>query len=370
MNSTLSKLLLPLVALAMLGLGVFHMLKAQQELPKPPPPAPPARSPYGRAIAGVGLVEARSENIAIGSALPGIVLEVHVPAEEVGKEVAKGAPLFRVDDRQLQAQLQVQQASLAAAKAQLAKLDRLPRPEEVPPAKARVRAAEANMLRLLDQYERAKKLLASRSIGVEEHNTLQRQYEQAVQEHGQATAELELLTAGAWEPDKAIARAAILQAEAQIAQTQIEIERTLVRAPVDGRVLQVNVRPGEYVAAAPGSPLVVLGEIGRLRVRADIDEADIPRFVSEANAAAFPRGGVQQRLPLRFVRVEPLVRPKRSLTGDNTERVDTRVLQVIYEVTAADTALFVGQQVDVFVETLATPHATSQLARNSSHGGA
>src|SRR5262249_11193786 len=104
MKTTVSKLLLPLIALAMLNFGVFHLLKAQQELPKPPPPAPPARSPYGRAIAGVGLVEARSENIAIGSALPGLVLEVYVPTDDVGKEVTKGTPLFRVDDRQLQAQ--------------------------------------------------------------------------------------------------------------------------------------------------------------------------------------------------------------------------------------------------------------------------
>src|SRR5438128_7627690 len=148
MRNAVNKLVLPMVALAMLGFGVFHMLKAQQTLPKPSPPAPPARSPFGDTIAGAGIVEARSENIAIGSALPGVVLQVYVPVDDVGKEVTAGEALFRVDDRQLRAQLAVQQASLASAKAQLTKLEQMPRAEEIPAAQARVQAAEANALRL------------------------------------------------------------------------------------------------------------------------------------------------------------------------------------------------------------------------------
>jgi HlyD family secretion protein len=350
MKNLVGKLILPVVALAMLMFGVFHILKAQHTLPKPPPPSPPARSPFANTIAGAGVIEAKSENIAIGSALPGLVLEVFVPVDDVGKEVQAGDALFRVDDRQLRAQLAVQQANLAAAQAQLAKLNAMPRPEEIPTAQARVKAADANVLRLLDRYERAKKLLASRSIAEEENNILQRQYEEAVHQREQAAADLQLLTAGAWESDKAIAQAAIQQAKAQIEQTEIEIERALVRAPVAGRVLQVNVRPGEYVGTTPGQALVVLGDIGSLRVRVDIDEADIPRIRPGQSARAFPRGGSRQEVPLRFVRVEPLVIPKRSLTGDNTERVDTRVLKLIYEVAAADQLLYVGQQLDVFLD--------------------
>src|SRR5262245_23119193 len=100
MKTFVNKLVLPLIAVAMLSFGVFHMLKAQQRLPKPPPPAPPARSPFASTIAGAGVIEARSENIAIGAALPGVVLEVYVPVEDVGQQVPAGAPLFRVDDRQ------------------------------------------------------------------------------------------------------------------------------------------------------------------------------------------------------------------------------------------------------------------------------
>ena len=94
----------------------------------------------------------------------------------------------------------------------------------------------------------------------------------------------------------------------------------------------------------------MLGNIERLHVRVDIDEFDIPRFDPGAAASAVPRGSLQERYPLKFVRIEPFVVPKKSLTGDNTERVDTRVLQVIYECDPdGRPPLFVGQQVEVFI---------------------
>ena len=143
----------------------------------------------------------------------------------------------------------------------------------------------------------------------------------------------------------------------------LSADRGDVAAPVAGRVLQVNVRPGEYVGAAAGQALVVLGDSGGLHVRADIDEHDIPRFRQDVDARAFLRGPERREVRLRFVRVEPYVIPKRSLTGDNTERVDTRVLQVIYDVTDQDQPLFVGQQVDIFIDE--HPAAASKIEQTA-----
>jgi hypothetical protein len=67
-------------------------------------------------------------------------------------------------------------------------------------------------------------------------------------------------------------------------------------------------------------------------------------------ALAFARGDADRPYRLAFVRVEPLVMPKRSLTGIGGERVDTRVLQAIYAVEDRDDALHVGQQLDVFIQ--------------------
>jgi multidrug resistance efflux pump len=194
------------------------------------------------------------------------------------------------------------------------------------------------------------------AVSEEDYRQRQLSLETARQQLSQVQAEHQLLKAGAWDKDKAIARAAVEQARAQVDMIQTDLDRALVRAPVDGDVLQVNVRPGEYVGAPPSQALVVLGNLRRLHVRVDIDEHDIHRFRAAAPARAALRGDPQVQFPLTFVRVEPYVIPKKSLTGDNSERVDTRVLQVIYCVDRAPNSgmppgLYVGMQLDVFLNT-------------------
>jgi HlyD family secretion protein len=120
--------------------------------------------------------------------------------------------------------------------------------------------------------------------------------------------------------------------------------------PVDGVVLQVNIRPGERISELDTKALMVLGDIRTFHVWVDVDERDIPRFRPGAKASAYPRGETSHALGLRFVRVEPLAIPNKALTGDNTERVDTRVLQVLYAIDRADHPVYVGQQLDVFID--------------------
>lgn len=341
------KYLLPVLAVGLLSFAVIHVVRAQQQPPKLPPPSQPAHTPYGKTVAGAGLVEAQTENISAGSALPGVVTVVHA---KVGQKVAAGTPLFRLDDRQLRAELKAREANLAAAEAQLAKLVAMPRPEEVPPAEASVREAQANLADQEDQLKRSRTLYGRRAVAEEDLSKREQAFHVAQQQLARAQANLELLKAGSWEPDQAVARAQVEQMRALVEQTKTELERLVVCALVAGEVLQVNVRPGEFVGAPPGQALVVLGNVRQLHVRVDIDEHDIPRFTPGTPARATPRGNAQQMYALKFVRVEPYVIPKKSLTGDNTERVDTRVLQVIYALDAGSQPLYVGQQLDVFID--------------------
>jgi HlyD family secretion protein len=62
------------------------------------------------------------------------------------------------------------------------------------------------------------------------------------------------------------------------------------------------------------------------------------------------RGSANVEMPLTFVRVEPYLVPKKSLTGEGTERIDTRVLRVIYALGPETKGIYVGQQLDVFIE--------------------
>jgi len=298
--------------------------------------------------------------VSVGSQLPGVVATIHV---RIGQEVKAGDLLFELDRRQAEADLKVRQAALAVAHAQLRQMELQPRPETVPPQEALVKAAEANLRQAKDQYERDRQL-PREAVSDLDRFAHEQAYLAALAQRDQARANLDLLKAGAWQADRDITYAQVEQARAQVEQDRTQLDLLQVRAPLDGTVLQLNVRPGEYVASAAGQGLIVMGNTHPLQVRVNIDEEDLPRLKISAPARAKIRGDVaQEELPLRFVRLEPYVVPKTSLTGANTERVDTRVVQVIYALDpqhplVRGQKVLVGQLVDVFIDTRPAPQGT------------
>ncbi len=350
--------LLPLAAVGLLLFAVVHAYLAQQPQPDVPPPLPPTASPFGQTVAGTGMVEPSTEAsttgaISVGSQLPGVVAEVRV---RIGQVVKAGDVLFELDRRQAEADLKVRQAALAVAQTQFRQMELQPRPETVPPQEALLRAAEANLRQAKDQYERDKQL-PRQAVSDLDRFAHEQAYLAALAQREQARANLDLLKAGAWQADRDIAYTQVQQARAQLEQAQTQLDLLQVRAPVAGTILQLNVRPGEYVAAAAGQGLIVMGNTHPLHVRVNIDEEDLPRLKINAPARAKIRGDpAQQELTLRFVRLEPYVVPKTSLTGANTERVDTRVVQVVYALDSEhplvrDNKVLVGQLLDVFIDT-------------------
>jgi multidrug resistance efflux pump len=366
--------LLPAAAVISFSFALVQMTKAQQKQPTASPPVEPARSPFGLQVAGSGIVEPESENISIGSHLSGVLQAVHV---RVHDRVRADDPLFELDDRQLVAELAARKASLVNANAQLNRLQMMPRPEELPPLQAKVAECKANLEDKTAMYERVK--ANSAVVSAEELNNRKAAAAVALAQYDKAVSDLKLSEAGSWRHDVLVAESAVAQAQALCDQTQVELKRLHVAAPrlrrvgadrgktpipdadlVQFKVLQVNVRPGEYVAAAQGQALIVLGTVGKLHVRVDIDENDIRRFKPGMKGVAMPRGNPEMQYPISFVRVEPYVIPKKSLTGANTERVDTRVLQVIYAIDDPAAPLYVGQQLDVSLNATQEQEAAKQ----------
>jgi multidrug efflux pump subunit AcrA (membrane-fusion protein) len=314
---------------------------------KEAPPFPPPVKQLDAAVGAVGLVEANTENIAISTAVSGLVTAVYARA---GDKVRAGQPLFSLDDRDLRAELQVRQNELNVARSQLEKLERLPRSEDVPPAEARVQEAHANFRDAKIQLDLIESVSDRRAIREEDLQRRRQAAKAAEAKLEEAKAELSLLKAGAWQWELDVARAQVRLAESEVERVITNIERLTMRAPVDGAVLQSNVRLGQFAPTGSlATPLMILGSVSPLHVRVDVDEHDAWRVREGAAAVASPRGNGSLRIPLQFVRFEPYVIPKKSLTGDSTERVDTRVLQVIYRIAAESSSLFVGQQLDVFL---------------------
>ena len=355
------KFILPALALLGVLFALFMVIRGAKPPKVAAAVAEPAKPPYAYYVAGAGLVEAATENIAVGTPVGGLVLEVY---GQVGDRVKAGAPLFRIDDRSLQADLGVKQAAAASAKARLDKLLKGTREEEVRVAKAELDEALATLGEAKRNYERWSQLQRGAATG-EEVETRRAALQVAEARAERARTNLELLKAGTWEPDIAIARTEVASAEAAVRFVQTEIDRLTVRSPVDGMLLQVKVRPGEYaVAGVLQTPLMLIGRTAeRLHVRVDVDENEALRVNETARARASIRGDSSKWADLKFVRIEPYIVPKRSLTGDSTERVDTRVLQVIYAFDPNALKAYVGQQMDVFIEA-APPDAPASTQRS------
>jgi multidrug efflux pump subunit AcrA (membrane-fusion protein) len=342
------KFFLPILALAGVVFALFSVVAGNKPVPAAAPVAQPARASFQSYVAGAGIIEARTENIAIGTPVGNVVSDVFV---KVGDQVKAGDPLFKLRDSVAQAELEVARAAVSLAEAKLERLKSLPRPEDVPVTEARLKAAEANLADLKNQLQLWESVTDKRAVSQEELSRKRYAVLTAEANLAAARAELDLIKAGAWKADILIAEVEVNEAKAKVAQIEAEIERRTIRAPVNGEVLQVKVRLGEYAQPGPlETPLMLLGDTEDLHVRADVDENDAWRVRPEAPAEAAVRGNAAFKTPLEFVRVEPFIVPKRSLTGDSAERVDTRVLQVIYRFKKGELPVYVGQQMDVFIE--------------------
>jgi multidrug resistance efflux pump len=338
---------IPVLAAVVLSLASVAVVKSRTIHASVPPPSAPPAATFSSKVGAVGLVEAASENIAISLPVSGLVTAVDVKA---GDKVAKGRRLFSLDDRDLRAELALRQTALSVAQAKLEKLRSMPRPEDIPPAEARVREAHELVADAQVQWNLMNGVTDKRAIRDEDLQRRKLAVAAAQARLEQADAELKLLKAGSWAPDIKIAEADVAQAQSQIARTQADLDRMVVTAPIAGTILQCKVRVGEFAQAGPlPQPLILMGSNGELHVRADVDEQDASRVIASAPAIASPRGDAAHQLKLRFVRFEPYVIPKKNLTGDSTERVDTRVLQVIYAL-ERNAPVYAGQQMDVFIE--------------------
>lgn len=343
------------IAIVAVALGclllIFFSVGREIETPVTKEPAiPPPLAPYTAYISAIGTVEASSENISIGTPVNRIVDKVLV---SVGEKVKKGDVLFRLENRDLKANLMAQQAAYEAALAKYKRLEAFPRPEDLAAANASLKSAEADLELAKNRYEMVLGLPDPRSISQEEKNHRLFAYQQAEAKWHQAVADQEKIKTGTWKPDLEIARHEIQQAKAIVNMTKAELERTIIQSPIEGSVLQVKIHEGESTSSdSIRMPMMILGNTDEMFLRVSINQLDIHYFNPLAPAVAFLRGDAHVQFHLEYVRLDPFLVNKQDFSNNITETVDTRVLQVIYRIKNEDPThpLYVGQQMDVFIK--------------------
>jgi ABC exporter DevB family membrane fusion protein len=301
-----------------------------------------AHASSGSTVGGYGVVEPRGGEIDVAARMGGVIDRVWV---KVGEHVTKGQVLVELESGEERAAVAVAEAEVAAARAELTRTlaglraeDRAALAADVDAAQARYALAQSTRDRTADLVARG----AVTATELERAETDLRSSQAAVQS---AEARVRGAAAGRAE-DVSGTQARLRAAQARLDQAKAVVDRLVIRAPIEGDVLQVKVRAGE--GYSPKDALLVMGDLTALYVRMDVDERDVARIALgqrvtiRADAWKQPYGGKVVELGRRFGR-------QNVRTDDPIQRNDTKILEVLVELDPG-APFFSGQRVDCFVE--------------------
>ena len=345
-----------------LVLALVSAIISSEQPAAQPPVFEPAANPYAKGIYANGIIEsdqAQGSNINIYPEITGPITQVLVTE---GQKVRRGDPLLMIDDSVQQSLADQQQAQALAALAMLRELKAEPRPESLAIARAQVDNAAATLRNARDQLTKEQRSfdMDSRSVSRDALDNARNAEKIAATNLRVVDRQFALTKAGAWIYDVQNQERQYAALSKAYAASCALLAKYTIRAPADGVVLAVQAAAGSYVSPQGAydsytqgfGPLIVMGQPQRrLAVRAYIDEILIHRLPdpTKIQAEMFIRG-TDRHVALSFARIQPYVSPKIELSDARQERVDLRVLPVIFRFdNASDLKLYPGQLVDVYV---------------------
>lgn len=329
-----------------------------------PPAFNPAANPYSSGVYAEGIIEslqAQGENINIYPEVTGPITQVLV-AE--GDRVHKGDALLAIDDSVQRATAEQLQSQAQAALAMLQELKAEPRAENLAVATAQVDSAKATLKNAEDQLTKEERSFAldAKSVSGNDLDNARNAQKIAKTNLEVIQKQYALTKAGAWIYDIQNQEKQYVALSKAYAAAAALLGKYTIRAPTDGVVRSVQASVGSYVSPQGAydsytqgmNPLIVMGTPDdQLQVRVYVDEILIHRLGDPAKMTAqmFIRG-TDSHLPLTFSRIQPYVSPKIELSDERQERVDLRVLPLIFRFENPKSLnLYPGQLVDVYVGT-------------------
>ncbi len=322
----------------------------------------PAPNPYAKGIYANGMVESylpSGENINIYPEVAGVVTSILVSE---GQTVSKGAPLLMMDDSVQKATTGQLKAQADAAQVMLQELKHQPRKEVLEVSRAQMILARASLNTSRVQRDKQKKSfdLDPQSVSKDTLDNAIHAVKVAEANLLVATRQYELTKAGAWIYDIKNQEQQYNALYKSYLSANALLSKYTIKAKSDGVVLSINAATGSYVSPQGTygtytegmDPVLVMGSMqNQLAVRCYIDEILVPKLppADRMQAKMFIRGTTTSIL-LEFVRMQPYISPKIQLSNQRTERVDVRVLPVIFRFEKSrDIAVYPGQLVDVYV---------------------
>jgi len=296
-------------------------------------------------IAAQGRVEPISEEIRIAAAMTGRLAEVLL---DEGAPVRRGQVVASLENADHLARVQAAEAGVAIAQAALERVINGARPSERAQAAAAVREAQAVLTRAERELIRQQGLADRRLGSGQDLDNAGSNLDVARAQLARSSAQLEVVDSPARADEQAKAEAELVLARAQLALAQAVYEKSQVRSPIDGVVLRRFRRAGEQVTEMADTPILAVGDIAHLRVRAEVDEGDIALLRLGADAYVQADAYGDRRFPGKIGRIGSLMGRKQVASDDPAELKDTRVLEVLIDLEPG-VALPAGLRVNAYI---------------------
>lgn len=305
--------------------------------------AAPKQTPF---IAAAGRVEPAGEEVRIGAEMDGKLARVAV---DEGDPVRRGQVVATLQNGEFVARVDLARATLREREAQLERLRNGARLEEKREAEALLREAEAQHTIARSERDRRQTLLERGAISRSEFDLAARDADTSRARLDAVRERLSVVRTQTRPEDLKRAEAELANAQALLAEAQAMLEKTFIRAPLDGRVLRRYRKSGESVSGKGDTPVVSLGDLRTLRVRVDVDESDVARLHIGQPAWVTADAYGDKRFTGKVVRIGQALGRKNIRTDEPTERVDTKILETLVELDPGQN-LHIGLRVDAFLE--------------------
>jgi multidrug resistance efflux pump len=296
-------------------------------------------------VAGNGIVEPADREVKVAGQVAGRIAKLLV---KEGERVESGAPIAELESDVERAALAAADGDLEAAQAEMLRTSHGNRREDVDAVIADTEAARARAKLTRDALARTEKLSQGGAATPDELDRARRQADADQRTLESQEAKQRASLAGSRAEDIAQERAKVLGATARRDEAKAQLERLTVQAPIAGEILQLKVRAGEYYTPG-GDPMATMGDTTVLRVRMDVDEHDVARVVLGATAFAILPAFPGRRFHGTVVEVGKRMGRKNVRTDDPVERIDTKILEVVFQLDERE-GLFPGLRVVGYIE--------------------
>lgn len=306
--------------------------------------APPSPASDPVKLASPGRIEGKSETVEVGAAIDGVVQMILV---REGQHVGQGQPLAEIACEDLRSAYKVTLAEAESLRQTRNRLVRGSREEERQAAAQQTAAARAVLEQTRAQLDRMAKLRDAQAISKAAYEQALRDFEVADAELKRAGRNEELVNAGPLPEELNRADADIHAAEDRMKLADDKLQKCVVRAPLSGTILRVNLRQGESFALLSPRPLFSLADISGRRVRAEVDERDVAKVRLGQKVTVSCDAYPGKRFTGTVTRVAPVMGNKSVRTGDPSDKADRDVLEVYAALEAGASALPIGLRTTV-----------------------